>query len=269
VCYVSSGVRPGISLPRTTERSARECGDECSEVPRRAAPQNHETSPWYRVYRTAAWYKCFFWVSCEEIFTTKNAKGAKVKLKTSNHGVRTVGYGIERTGVPAEDEGLMDFIGQAIEKSQTCAETNQVGARGRAGQGVNHEKAQGSIHEHVKHLVRLRELIRRGQHLDLGIDGETIGFNLVIGQPELGREVHAGSDDGVRIDFLHQPLKQAVFRTGTGDDANVSHLLFFFIVCLNFKTAKFNSIDVSVSLVCKSSSKISAISSPLFCMSDF
>ena len=29
----------------------------------------------------------------------------------------------------------------------------------------------------------------------------------------------------------------------------VSHLFFFFIVCLNFKTAKFNSIDVSVSVV--------------------
>ena len=41
------------------------------------------------------------------------------------------------------------------------------------------------------------------------------------------------------------------------------------MVCLNFKTAKLSSIDVSVSLVCKSSSKISAISSPLLCMSDF
>jgi len=31
----------GPCLPRTTERSARECGDECSELPRRAAPQSH------------------------------------------------------------------------------------------------------------------------------------------------------------------------------------------------------------------------------------
>ena len=40
-------------------------------------------------------------------------------------------------------------------------------------------------------------------------------------------------------------------------------------MCLNFRTAKFSSIEVSVSLVCKSSSKISATSSPLFCMRDF
>ena len=44
-------------------------------------PKTTETSPWYRVYRTAAWYKCFFWVSCEEIFTTKNAKGGRVATK--------------------------------------------------------------------------------------------------------------------------------------------------------------------------------------------
>jgi len=133
------------------------------KFPEGQRPKTTETSPWYRVYRTAAWYKCFFWVSCEEIFTTKNAKGAKVKNKVSNHGARTVGHHIERAGVPAGDEGLMDFIGQAIEKSQKCAEKNQVGARCRAGQGVNHEKAQGSIYEHVNHLVRLGELIQRGQ----------------------------------------------------------------------------------------------------------
>jgi len=83
--------------------------------------------------------------------------------KTSNHGARTVGHHIERAGVPAGDKVLMDFIRQAIEKSQKCAEKNQVGARCRAGQSVNHEKAQGSVGEHVKHLVRLGELIRRGQ----------------------------------------------------------------------------------------------------------
>ena len=44
---------------------------------------------------------------------------------------------------------------------------------------------------------------------------------------------------------------------------------FFFIVCLNFKTAKFNSIDVSVSVVFRSSSRISAIISPLFCIRGF
>jgi hypothetical protein len=44
-------------------------------------PKTTETSPWYRVDRTAAWYKCFFWVSCEEIFTTKNAKGQALIAK--------------------------------------------------------------------------------------------------------------------------------------------------------------------------------------------
>ena len=28
-------------LPRTTERPARECGDECSQLPRREVPQSH------------------------------------------------------------------------------------------------------------------------------------------------------------------------------------------------------------------------------------
>ena len=53
-------------------------------------------------------------------------------------------------------------------------------------------------------------------------------------------------------------------NAGTGYNANLSHLFFFFIVCLNFKTAKFNSIDVSVAVVCRSSSRISAIITPLF-----
>ena len=43
-------------------------------------------------------------------------------------------------------------------------------------------------------------------------------------------------------------------------------IFFFFIVCLNFKTAKFSSIEVSASVVCKSSSKILAINSPLLCI---
>jgi hypothetical protein len=45
------------------------------------------------------------------------------------------------------------------------------------------------------------------------------------------------------------PVKETVFGAGAGDNANLSHLFFFFIVCLNFKTAKFSSIDVSVSVV--------------------
>jgi len=34
-------------------------------------------------------------------------------------------------------------------------------------------------------------------------------------------------------------------KDAKGFFADLSHLFFFFIVCLNFKTAKFNSIDVS------------------------
>ena len=76
-------------------------------------------------------------------------------------------------------------------------------------------------------------------------------------------------DFGIRIselflNRLHQPAEKAVFSSGAGYNANSSHLFFFFIVCLNFKTAKFNSIDVSVSVVCRSSSRSSAIISPLF-----
>ena len=41
---------------------------------------------------------------------------------------------------------------------------------------------------------------------------------------------------GVFLNLLHQPVEEAVFGTGTGDNANLSHLFFFFIVCLNFKT---------------------------------
>ena len=52
-------------------------------------------------------------------------------------------------------------------------------------------------------------------------------------------------------------------------EREISNHFFFLIVCLNFNTAKFSSIVVSVPLVCKSSSKIPEISSPLFCMSAF
>ena len=45
--------------------------------------------------------------------------------------------------------------------------------------------------------------------------------------------------------------------------ASLFHFFFFFVVCLNFKTAKFNSIDVSVSVVSRLSSRSSAIISPL------
>ena len=44
------------------------------------------------------------------------------------------------------------------------------------------------------------------------------------------------------------------------------YLVFFLIRCLNFKTAKLSSIEVSVSVVCRSSSKMLAIISPLFRM---
>jgi len=66
------------------------------------------------------------------------------------------------------------------------------------------------------------------------------------------------------LNFLHHATQKAVFCPATGDNADISHFFFFFIVCLNFKTAKLSSMDVSVSLVCKSSSRISAIISPLF-----
>ena len=66
------------------------------------------------------------------------------------------------------------------------------------------------------------------------------------------------------LNFLNHATQQAVFCPATGDNADISHFFFFFIVCLNFKTAKLSSMDVSVSLVCKSSSRISAIISPLF-----
>jgi len=38
------------------------------------------------------------------------------------------------------------------------------------------------------------------------------------------------------LNFLHQPVEEAVFGAGSGYNANFSHLFFFFIVCLNFKT---------------------------------
>ena len=47
------------------------------------------------------------------------------------------------------------------------------------------------------------------------------------------------------------------------------YLFFFLITCLNFKTAKLSSMDVSVSVVWKSSSSISAMISPLFCIRFF
>jgi hypothetical protein len=56
-------------------------------------PKTTETSPWYRVYRTAAWYKCFFWVSCEEIFTTKSAKGQALRAKGEVPDARSKEYG--------------------------------------------------------------------------------------------------------------------------------------------------------------------------------
>jgi len=46
----------------------------------------------------------------------------------------------------------------------------------------------------------------------------------------------------------------------------VSHFFFFLITCLNFRTAKLSSIDVSVSVVCSSSARISEIILPLFCI---
>ena len=60
------------------------------------------------------------------------------------------------------------------------------------------------------------------------------------------------------LNTLHHPPEKSVLDAGTGENADFSHF-FFFIVCLNFKTAKFNSMDVSVSLICKSSSKLVGI----------
>lgn len=99
-------------------------------------------------------------------------------------------------------------------------------------------------------------------------------LNLAISEVKFRRQAHVSSDDfqcqlRVVLDTLHDPAHQAVLGSSAGNNADFPHLFFFFIVCLNLKTAKFSSIEVSVSLVCKSSSKISEISSPLFCMSDF
>lgn len=46
----------------------------------------------------------------------------------------------------------------------------------------------------------------------------------------------------------------------------IAYLFFLLITCLNFKTAKLSSMDVSVSVVWRSSSSISAMISPLFCI---
>ena len=92
--------------------------------------------------------------------------------------------------------------------------------------------------------------------------------DLSLLQPAIGDEGTLPLFHYLTLDLLHQPVEQAVFGAGAGNNANSFHLFFFFIVCLNFKTAKFSSIDVSVSVVCKSSSRSSVIISPLFCIRD-
>ena len=42
--------REGEPLPRTTERTGRESGDECFELPEWKRPKATEISPWYGVY---------------------------------------------------------------------------------------------------------------------------------------------------------------------------------------------------------------------------
>jgi len=67
----------------------------------------------------------------------------------------------------------------------------------------------------------------------------------------------------------HQPTPRLrLAGAGYYSSALPSYFLFL-IMCLNFRTAKFNSIEVSESLVFKSSSKMPEINSPLFCMSTF
>ena len=112
------------------------------------------------------------------------------------------------------------------------------------------------------------------QYFDGFIRLKSITPDFLDGHAELGRQVHARGNDlqgQIRsiLHTLHNPPQKSVLGAATGDNADFSHFFFFFIVCLNFKTAKFSSMDVSVSLVCKSSSKIPAINSPLLCMSAF
>ena len=44
------------------------------------------------------------------------------------------------------------------------------------------------------------------------------------------------------LNFLHHATGQAVFYPANGDNADISHFFFFFIVCWNLKTAKLSSI---------------------------
>ncbi len=45
---------PFLNLPRTTERPVRKRGDECSDLPVRAAPQSHERKSVVRGLPTCA-----------------------------------------------------------------------------------------------------------------------------------------------------------------------------------------------------------------------
>jgi len=69
------------------------------------------------------------------------------------------------------------------------------------------------------------------EHFDFGVDGEAVGFDVAVGQPEVWRQVGAGGDDlegevRVAANFPHEPGEQAVFGPRPGDDADfpfVSH----------------------------------------------
>ena len=64
-------------LPRTTERPARECGDECCEMPRRATPQSHGRKSVVRGLLSLA-RVLSVQLASEESFTVEDGAGAEL-----------------------------------------------------------------------------------------------------------------------------------------------------------------------------------------------